>query len=80
MKKCMYSILDCVSNQYSEPFCFFNDSDASRMFSSWIKTNSAKYPDGFKSTDYKLFCVGSFDSDSGFVSSSYSEIPINLED
>lgn len=80
MTKFMYSILDCVSKQFCEPICQFNDADAARMFRAWLSTNAEKYGAGFRSTDYKIFRVGMFDLFTGEASPSSEPVEVAVNE
>lgn len=63
MKSNLYSVFDEKANTYNAPFPLSTDGLAIRSFLQACKdpqTDLAKYPG-----DYKLYCVGSFDFESG---------------
>lgn len=63
---CCYSIYDKVAEQYSAPFLSINDATATREFNQRIAVNPLAEP-----TDFELYSVGIFSTDSGqFVPSS----------
>lgn len=73
MIKFLYALYDCVAKEYAAPFMANNDGSAARSFSLWL----SKHADQINGVDYKLFCVGSFDVESGEVEPTYKEIAMN---
>lgn len=72
MLKFFYSIKDELVG-FNDPILMVNDSIAIRVFTSSVNTidelkNNAK--------DYSLYCLGSFDSDTGLIESADSPIKV----
>lgn len=57
----MYSVFDCVGQEYGPPFLSKNDQTAIRVYRGMMVREHVL------GTDYKLFRVGSFDAESGIL-------------
>lgn len=67
----LYSIFDEVAGEYGPVFEAVKHEVAIRSFKSLVKN----FDDH---TDYKLFCIGAFDHDEGFINDNAPEL-INTE-
>lgn len=65
MRMNLYSVLDVQVKSFCPPFSAVNDAVAKRDFAyaaNDLTTNVGRYP-----SDYKLYCIGSFDDEIGEV-------------
>lgn len=57
----LYSVFDCVGQEYGPPFLSKNDQTALRVYRQMISREH------ILGTDYKLFRLGHFDSETGIL-------------
>lgn len=65
MNQNVYVLHDLVAQTYTMPFFMHNDSEAKRIFMTWLKNPElpmAAHPD-----DYSLYHIGFYDTDNGII-------------
>lgn len=63
----LYSVKDLKSARFGNPFSSFNDEVAIRDFTTLCKDKNPNNLCGIYPEDFDLYCVGSFDEDTGAI-------------
>lgn len=78
MKMLVFSIEDKVAGAFMQPFFMHTKGQASRSFGDLVSNKDSmvsKHPN-----DYRLFCIGEYDDETGDLKNSKNEFIINGSD